>query len=98
MMPLRLGYSILAHSYRTTYSSICSEHARTGVVAVKTGPNGTECHIHKTLLTEHSQYFDRALNGAFKETEEGIIILNDVNSNTRASTSITIEATRLMFV
>jgi hypothetical protein len=33
------------------------------VVVVEVGDPGMKYHIHKALLTEHSEYFKKALNG-----------------------------------
>jgi hypothetical protein len=38
------------------------------MAVVKVGVAGTEYKIHKTLLSEHSEYFKRALNGPWKES------------------------------
>jgi hypothetical protein len=42
------------------------------------GPEGTEYRVHKALLIEHSEYFEKALKGSWKEAEEGVVKLEDV--------------------
>ncbi|KAF3037572.1 hypothetical protein E8E11_001476 [Didymella keratinophila] len=39
----------------------------------------TEYKVHKLLLAQHSEYFKRALNGSWRESEEGRIPLEDVD-------------------
>jgi len=36
-------------------------------------------YIHKVLLEEHSEYFQKALNGPWKEAEDKVVILDDVD-------------------
>jgi hypothetical protein len=38
------------------------------MVVVGVGTSGRKYHIHKALLTEHSEYFKKALNGPWKES------------------------------
>jgi hypothetical protein len=35
-------------------------------------------HIHRPLLEKHSEYFKKALNGPWKESQEGAVKLEDV--------------------
>jgi hypothetical protein len=47
------------------------------VVSIYVGPNRKHYVVHKQLLTSQSDYFDKALNGRFKEAEEGKIHLEE---------------------
>lgn len=38
-----------------------------------------EYSVHPELLSQHSEYFGRALNGNWKEAEERVITLVDVD-------------------
>jgi hypothetical protein len=49
-----------------------------GVVILKAGPDQSQFHIHKALLVHHSEYFRKALNGLWKDAEEGVIKIEDV--------------------
>ncbi|KAJ4378226.1 hypothetical protein N0V86_005926 [Didymella sp. IMI 355093] len=40
------------------------------------------CHVHEALLVQYSEYFKRALNGRWKETEDRVVRLDDVDSDT----------------
>jgi hypothetical protein len=42
------------------------------------GPEQQQYHLHKALLTHHSEYFLRAFNGSWKEAEDRIVTLEDV--------------------
>lgn len=53
---------------RTLYDSI---------VYVKVGPERQSFGFHKALLCRRSAYFKAALNGNFKEAEDGVVILDD---------------------
>jgi hypothetical protein len=39
-------------------------------------------YIHRSLLVEHSEYFQKAFNGPWKEAQEGVVTLEDVDCNT----------------
>ncbi|KAF3034205.1 hypothetical protein E8E11_003624 [Didymella keratinophila] len=55
------------------------DHTRNGLVSVRIGPDGVTYQIYKTLLTEHSEYFRNTLNGSWKESDDGVIDLDDVD-------------------
>ncbi|KAJ4361292.1 hypothetical protein N0V95_001994 [Ascochyta clinopodiicola] len=57
-------------------STITSEG---GFVVVEIA-NGVRHHLHRTLLTEQSEYFEKALKGPWKEADEGVVRLDDVES------------------
>ena len=46
-------------------------------VIIFVGPERKRYLIHKTLLTNQSEYFDKALNGSFKEADEQSIYLEE---------------------
>lgn len=43
------------------------------------GPQKKNYYIHKALLMQHSEYFRKALQGPWKEAEEGVVRLDDVD-------------------
>lgn len=47
------------------------------MVTIYVGPERKRYLIHKDLLTKQSEFFDRALNGNFKEAEENSIYLEE---------------------
>ncbi|KAF2642245.1 hypothetical protein P280DRAFT_260688 [Massarina eburnea CBS 473.64] len=51
-----------------------------GIVTVKVGPDQhqQDFQIHKALLTHHSEYFRAALQGEWKEAEDRVVVLDDV--------------------
>lgn len=55
---------------------------RDGFVAVEVGPERAKYYIHKGLLVEHSEYFQKALSGSWKEAEEKSVCLDDVECST----------------
>ena len=50
-------------------------------VIVKIGPEGKEYILHTELLKHHSGYFRGALSGAFKETDDGVIPITDIETD-----------------
>lgn len=59
--------------------------ATDGIVVVEIGTEQREYHVHKALLTHHSEYFRRALSGSWKEAQEGVIPLHDIDPATCTS-------------
>jgi hypothetical protein len=55
-----------------------SQATSSGIVVLKVGPNQKAYHVHKALLTHHSEYFLKALEGPWKEAEERTVTLEDV--------------------
>lgn len=47
------------------------------MVSIYVGPERKHYVVHKRLLTSQSDYFDKALNGGFKEAEENKIHLEE---------------------
>ncbi|KAJ4319584.1 hypothetical protein N0V94_003817 [Neodidymelliopsis sp. IMI 364377] len=54
--------------------------SRGGFVVVEIA-NGVKHHLHCALLTQHSEYFKKAFNGPWKEAQEGVVRLEDVESD-----------------
>jgi hypothetical protein len=50
-------------------------------IVVKVGVEEKKYTLHKKLLLHHSSYFRGALSGNFKETDEGVIPLDDVQTD-----------------
>ncbi|KAF1358717.1 hypothetical protein EJ07DRAFT_122576 [Lizonia empirigonia] len=63
-------------SYRLTLHP-SSAHAD-GIVIVKVGPSHRKYYLHKALVLFHSEYFRKALQGSWKEAQEGVVRLKDV--------------------
>ncbi|CAN9398345.1 unnamed protein product [Alternaria alternata] len=55
--------------------------AGSNTIVVKVGPDGKEYNLHTVLLMHHSGYFRGALSGAFKETDDGVVSLLDVDTD-----------------
>jgi len=45
------------------------------IVTLYVGPKPKHFLIHKNFITKHSDLFDKALNGKFKDTEEQVVYL-----------------------
>jgi len=43
--------------------------------------DGKEIHAHKCVLVSNSEYFDKMFVGAFKETTQDVVQINDISSN-----------------
>jgi hypothetical protein len=52
--------------------------ARDDMVVLEIGPGKHKYRIHKALLTHHSEYFQKALTGPWKEATERSVALDDV--------------------
>jgi hypothetical protein len=48
------------------------------LVTVKIGPEKKTYSVHASFLTYHSEYFRAALNGSWKEAEDRVVTLEDV--------------------
>ena len=62
-----------------------SEYARGGMAIIKIGPEQVPYHVHKALIAQYSEYFDRAFKGDSKEAKEGIVTLEDITCHTCTS-------------
>ncbi|KAG9190523.1 hypothetical protein G6011_08611 [Alternaria panax] len=51
------------------------------IIIVTVGAEGKEYHLHTSLLMHYSGYFRGALSGAFKETDEGVVSLLDIDTD-----------------
>ena len=49
-----------------------------GMVIVEIGQESTKYHMHRALLVHHSEYFRKALEGPWKEADEGVVRIDDV--------------------
>ncbi|KAJ4333155.1 hypothetical protein N0V95_009494 [Ascochyta clinopodiicola] len=49
-----------------------------GIVVVEIGHDRKKYYLHKALVVFHSEYFRKALQGPWKEAEEGLVRLDDV--------------------
>jgi hypothetical protein len=57
--------------------------AATGpMVTVEVGPDRKRFLIHKALLVHHSEYFAAATRGPWKDTQDGVVPLHDVEPTT----------------
>jgi hypothetical protein len=55
---------------------------RDDTIKIGVGPGRTQYSVHPGLLAQHSEYFKRALYGPWKEAEERVIKLDDVDCQT----------------
>ena len=51
-------------------------------VIVEIGRERVKYYVHGPLLAQHSEYFKGALNGSWKEAQEGVVSLEDVDCET----------------
>lgn len=58
------------------------------VIVVEVGPERVKHFVRKTVLEEHSEYFKRALNGSWKEADDKVVCLDDVDCSTCKSTPL----------
>jgi hypothetical protein len=49
-----------------------------GFVVIEVGQNRKQYHVHKAVLVKHSEYFQNALNGPWKEASQRLVSLTDV--------------------
>jgi hypothetical protein len=61
-------------------NTIPSSVTSAGTVIVEIGPDRTKHVVHKALLIQHFEYFQKALQGQRKEAREGIVVLEDIES------------------
>jgi hypothetical protein len=70
-------------SYQTLSTNPLSAATSSPTLAiVEIGSTKARYYIHRSLLEEHSSYFAKALNGPWKEAQEGVVTLEDVDCNT----------------
>jgi hypothetical protein len=62
------------------------EAARGGLVTIAVGPESVKYVVHRAVITEESEYFKKALKGPWKEAEQGIVRLEDVEPKICKST------------
>ncbi|KAF1834985.1 hypothetical protein BDW02DRAFT_597727 [Decorospora gaudefroyi] len=51
-----------------------------GIAVIEIGPRHKKYCVHRALLTHHSEYFCKALNGPWKEAQEGRIAIEDIGT------------------
>ncbi|KAH6875908.1 hypothetical protein BKA58DRAFT_454988 [Alternaria rosae] len=49
---------------------------------VEAGDTKTRYHVHRWLLVQNSEYFKKALSGLWKEAQDGVVTLEDVECST----------------
>lgn len=52
------------------------------MAVINIGPKSVSYYVHKSLLAQHSEYFDRAFSGTWKEAQEGVVTIDDVDCDT----------------
>jgi hypothetical protein len=65
--------------FRINNFSVTARQGPVQNVVIEVGPNHTQYHLPKTLLTHYSEYFDKALNGLWKQSSGEPIKLDDVS-------------------
>ena len=70
----------MTHAYCRDPLITRSTASKDGFVVLEIGPQKQRYHLHKALLTHHSEYFNNALNGPWKEAEDKIVTLEDVDT------------------
>ncbi|RYO32488.1 hypothetical protein AA0111_g4571 [Alternaria arborescens] len=58
--------------------SVIAQHGAISAIIVEVGPDRRKYHVQKAFLTHYSEYFSKALNGAWKEAKDKIIRLIDI--------------------
>ncbi|RYN51240.1 hypothetical protein AA0114_g5620 [Alternaria tenuissima] len=58
--------------------SVIAQHGAIAAIIVEVGPDRRKYHVQKAFLTHYSEYFSKALNGAWKEAKDKIIRLTDI--------------------
>ncbi|KAJ4406031.1 hypothetical protein N0V91_004915 [Didymella pomorum] len=56
--------------------------ARNGIITILVGTDCVKYGVRRAILTQHSQYFKKALEVPWKEAEEGLLQLEDVEPET----------------
>ncbi|KAH8625825.1 hypothetical protein IG631_19704 [Alternaria alternata] len=59
-------------------AQLSEKHGAIAAIIVEVGPNRRKYHVQKAFLTHYSEYFSKALNGAWKEAKDKIIRLTDI--------------------
>lgn len=65
-----------------SYANLTSNIALKGALVVEIGPKRKKFSIHKALLAEHSAFFRGAMRGPWKEAQEGVVTLDDIEPDT----------------
>ncbi|KAF2831486.1 hypothetical protein CC86DRAFT_366840 [Ophiobolus disseminans] len=84
--PTALANLIRAAAHQYTSLSVANSGnrstARDKLVVIEVGPGKKIYHVHKALLTHHSEYFQKSLNGPWKEGTEQKVTLTDIEALT----------------
>jgi hypothetical protein len=51
-------------------------------VTIKIGQTREPYLLHCAIVYYHSEYFQKALNGSWKEAQDGVMVLEDVETTT----------------
>jgi hypothetical protein len=51
-------------------------------VTVEVGQTRKKYLLHRGIVCHHSEYFQKALSGSWKEAQDGVVILEDVETTT----------------
>ncbi|KAF1849756.1 uncharacterized protein K460DRAFT_3178 [Cucurbitaria berberidis CBS 394.84] len=68
-------------SQRSRPAPSASAVALSSTIIVKVGAKQKKYTLHRKLLVYHSEYFRSALSGKFRETDDGVIVLNDIDTD-----------------
>jgi multisubunit Na+/H+ antiporter MnhE subunit len=77
-----LGKFFHAHKLTTTtiLTNRTSPSITEGTIIIEIGPDRKRYYVHRALLVHHSEYFAKALQGSWKEAQEGVITLEDIGT------------------
>jgi hypothetical protein len=50
-----------------------------GTVVIEIGPEHKKYYVHRALLIQYSEYFRKALQGPWKEAQNGVVRLEDID-------------------
>jgi hypothetical protein len=67
------------HLYLLVNNTYSTEEREGTWVVVELDEPGTKYYIEKSLLTDHSEYFRKALRGPCRKSEESLVRLDDVS-------------------
>ncbi|KAF2653381.1 hypothetical protein K491DRAFT_603031 [Lophiostoma macrostomum CBS 122681] len=56
--------------------------AQGGTMIVEVGTEKKQYHVHKKLISAHSEYFRKALDGSWREAQDGKVVLDDIEPTT----------------
>ena len=68
----------LLNSLTNVLPSAVALEGPSAIVIIQVGPEHRRYYLHKAFLIHYSEYFRKALSGPWKEAEEGVIPLEDI--------------------